>query len=134
MIKRSAVAFFLLAALLSLPALAQAQSHSVTLNWNAGAITSTASAATSFQVWRGTAAGGETLLTTAGTGGNVGLVTTYTDTTVVAGTTYFYEVFALNSFGPSGPSNEASAAIPTAPTGGKPNAPSITITVTIPTT
>jgi hypothetical protein len=109
-----------------------AQAQSVTLNWNASAVDATNAAATSYQVWRGTVAGGETLLTSAGTGGNVGLALTFTDSSVVPGTTYFYEVFALNSFGVSLASNEVSATIPSAVPTGKPNAPVITITITLP--
>jgi hypothetical protein len=111
------------------------RAQSVTLNWGASPVATGHSAATSYQVWRGTVSKGETLLTTAGTGGNVGLALTFTDTTVVAGTTYFYEVFALNASGPSGPSNEATAVVPaTPPAGGPPSPPTITITITLPST
>jgi Fibronectin type III domain len=109
--KRIAIAFFLLAAVLSLPAFAQAQSHSVVLAWTASVVATGQPAINSYQVLRGTTSGGETFLANAGTtAGTANL--TYTDTTVVNGTTYFYEVVALNSVGPSPPSNEISAAIP----------------------
>ena len=44
--------------------------------------------------------------------------TTFTDSTAVAGDTYYYEVVAVNAAGPSGPSDEASAlrqTVPSAP-------------------
>jgi hypothetical protein len=41
--------------------------------------------------------------------------TTFSDTTVVANTTYFYRVFAFNNFGSSAPSNIASATTPQPP-------------------
>jgi fibronectin type 3 domain-containing protein len=75
---------------------------SVTLNWDQP--TSDGGAAISaYRVYRGTASGTETLLTT------VGNVTTYTDTSGVNGTFYYYKVSALNSNGESALSNELSA-------------------------
>jgi RHS repeat-associated protein len=75
----------------------------VALSWTAS------SGATSYNVYRGTTSGGEgaTPIATGLTG------TTYTDTAVTAGTTYYYEVVALNASGNSGPSTEASAIVPT---------------------
>jgi len=64
---------------------------------------SASSGATSYNILRGTSAGSETLLTSGISS------TTYTDSTVVNGTTYYYEVAAVNSAGTSGNSNEASA-------------------------
>jgi hypothetical protein len=61
-----------------------AASGSVALSWAAP------TGAVSYNIYRGTAAGGETLLA-----GGV-LTTTYTDTTAANGTTYFYKVTALN--------------------------------------
>jgi fibronectin type 3 domain-containing protein len=71
----------------------------VTLNWTAGA------GATSYNVYRGTTAGGEsaTAIATDVTG------VTYVDSTVTNGQIYYYVVKAVNSIGTSGPSNEASA-------------------------
>ena len=46
-----------------------------------------------YNIYRGTASGAETLLT------QVGNVTSYTDSTVTNGTTYFYEVSAVNAVG-----------------------------------
>jgi kumamolisin len=78
---------------------------SVTLSWAASA------GATSYNVYRGTSPGGE---------GSTAIIsditaTTYTDSTVTNGVTYYYEVSATNSVGTSGFSNEVSAT-PAAPT------------------
>src|SRR3954471_15980618 len=73
------------------------------------------SAITAYKVYRGTAAGGETLLTT------LGNVTSYDDTSVVNGTTYFYRVAAVNGVGTGSLSNEVTAtpaAAQTPPTSG----------------
>ena len=78
----------------------------VQLTWNASTLPAGAPAVTGYNVLRGTAAGGETALA------NPGLVLTYTDSTVVAGTTYYYTVTATNSAATSGPSNEASILVP----------------------
>lgn len=64
---------------------------------------------TGYQVWRGTSAGGEGLLTT------VGVQQGYTDSAVAAGTTYWYQVAAVNALGPSARSNELSARLITTP-------------------
>src|SRR5205807_332875 len=63
---------------------------------------------TNYKLYRGLAPGSETLLTT------VGAVTSYTDTAVTNGVTYYYQVSAVNSVGEGPRSNEASAT-PTAP-------------------
>jgi hypothetical protein len=69
----------------------------VTLSWGA------VSGATSYSVYRGTSAGGETLYQS-------GLsTTTYSDTGVTNGTTYFYQVSAVNAGGQSPRSAEVSA-------------------------
>lgn len=78
--------------------------HSVVLTWDAsptGGVT--------YNVYRGTASGGETA-----TPINTAAITTLTltDTSVKPGTTYYYTVRAVDSAGSSGPSNEATAAIP----------------------
>jgi hypothetical protein len=98
------------------PALAQAQDHSVFLVWVPPVVLPTVppSTPTSYQVWRGTTAGGETFLANAGQTNGLAN-TTYTDTTVIDGTTYFYVAYSLNASGPSAtPSNEVSAVIPPA--------------------
>ena len=75
--------------------------NSVTLTWTTPA--SGGSPITGYTIYRGTSSGTETLLTT------VGLVNTYTDTTAVNSTTYFYKVTAVNALGQSALSNERSA-------------------------
>lgn len=60
--------------------------------------------ATSYNVYRGTTSG--THGTTVATGGSG---TSYTDSTITNGTSYYYVVTAVNSYGESGNSNEASA-------------------------
>jgi len=58
---------------------------------------------TNYKVYRGTTSGGETLLTT------LGNVTSFDDTAVTNGTTYFYRVSAQNAVGEGPQSNEVSA-------------------------
>ncbi|HEY7424768.1 MAG TPA: fibronectin type III domain-containing protein, partial [Gemmataceae bacterium] len=65
--------------------------------------------AASYNIYRGTSSGGETKIASGVT------TTAYTDSGLSAGTTYFYEVTAVNSIGESGFSNEASATTPSAP-------------------
>ena len=89
---------------------ATAGNAQVSLSWNAS------SGATSYNVLRATISGGPyTTITT-------GITTTsYTDTGLINGTTYYYVVQAVNSAGTSPNSNEASATptciAPAAPTG-----------------
>ena len=71
----------------------------VSLSWTGS------SGATSYNLYRGTTAGGES--TTAVKTGITG--TTYTDPGLADSTTYYYVVKAANSVGESGPSNEANA-------------------------
>jgi hypothetical protein len=84
-----------------------AQAPSVTLNWTA----STTSGVT-YNCFRGTASGAES---TTPLNGNVITGTTYTDTTVVGGTTYYYTCESVLAGVSSAPSNEASAAVPAVP-------------------
>lgn len=77
------------------------------LSWNA------VSGATSYNVYRGTSSGGEVLVKSGWTN------TTYIDTGLTNGTTYFYQVTAVNTDGESQRSNEASAT----PQGSPPFAP-----------
>jgi fibronectin type 3 domain-containing protein len=79
---------------------ATASNGSVALTWTASAN------ATSYTLFRGTAAGVETQLIQNLTG------TQFTDSNVLPGTTYFYKVEAVNGAGPSVLSNETQAAIP----------------------
>lgn len=92
---------------------ATAGTGQVSLSWTAG--NTGGSAITAYQVWRGTSSGGESLLATIGTN------LSYTDANVVAGTTYYYQIRAVNALGTSNPSVERSAT----PTGAgtAPNAP-----------
>jgi hypothetical protein len=70
---------------------------------------------TNYKVYRGTTSGGETLLTT------LGNATSFDDTAVTNGTTYFYKVSAVNGVGEGAQSNEVSetpqagATVPSAP-------------------
>jgi fibronectin type 3 domain-containing protein len=81
---------------------------SVALAWSAPSDNG-GSAITGYRVYRGTSSGGETLLTT------LGGVTSWTDTGLTSGTTYYYKVTALNSVGESARSNELSAKPVTVP-------------------
>ena len=78
---------------------ATAGNTQISLSWTAG------TGQTSYNLYRGTTAGGEaaTAIATGITG------TTYTNTGLTNGTTYYYKVAAVNSLGTSGMSNEASA-------------------------
>jgi fibronectin type 3 domain-containing protein len=80
--------------------MAVVSNNTVALNWTASAN------ATSYTLFRGTAAGAEAQLIANLT------ATQFTDSNVLAGTTYFYKVEAVNTTGPSGFSNEVQAAIP----------------------
>jgi fibronectin type 3 domain-containing protein len=74
-------------------------------NGQVGLAWTASSGAASYNVYRGTSAGGES-----GTAIATGVTSTsYTDSTVVNGTTYYYKVAAVNTGGTSGMSNEASA-------------------------
>jgi hypothetical protein len=88
---------------------ATAGSGQVTLNWTATA------GATSYDVYRGTSAGGESATALAT---NVGAVT-YNDTNVTSGMSYYYTVTAVNTSGQSSASNEAHAT----PLSGLPSVP-----------
>ena len=87
---------------------ATAGNAQVSLTWNAAAT------ATSYNVKRSTTSGGSyTTISSPGT-------TSYTDTSVTNGTTYYYVVSAVNGYGESGNSSQASAtpvAPPPVPTG-----------------
>src|SRR2546426_4576950 len=84
-------------------------SGQVGLSWT-DPVSNGGSAITGYNVYRGTSAGTETLLTT------VGPVLAFTDGDVTPGTTYFYEVSAVNVVGEGPKSTEASATLATAPT------------------
>jgi fibronectin type 3 domain-containing protein len=95
---------------------AVAANSSVSLSWSAPA-SDGGSAITGYDVYRGTTAGGESATPLAA---NV-TARTFTDTSAVNGTTYFYRVAAVNAVGVSPQSNEVSATpqstVPAAPSG-----------------
>jgi hypothetical protein len=69
---------------------------------------------TGYNIYRGASSGGESLLTT------VGVTNSYTDTTVTNGSSYYYEVAAVNSVGAGALSTElveTPQSPPAAPTG-----------------
>jgi hypothetical protein len=87
---------------------ATAGSGQVSLSWSAPA-SNGGSGITAYNVYRSTTSGAESLLTT------LGNVTTYTNTGLTAGTTYFYKVSAVNVVGEGTLSAEASATPVAAP-------------------
>jgi hypothetical protein len=117
---------FLPATVPGAPALtATSGSHAVSLSWSPPA-TDGGSPLTGYQVFRGTTAGGEgvTPVTTLGPGAS-----SFDDTGLVNGTTYYYEVAATNAVGATR-SNEVSATPadpPGAPTLGVPTTASGTV-------
>ena len=80
---------------------ATAGNNQVALSWTTPA--NGGSAITGYHVNRGTTSGGETLLAT------VGAVSSYTDSGVSNGTTYYYTVAAVNAVGTGAASGEAMA-------------------------
>jgi fibronectin type 3 domain-containing protein len=86
----------------SLTAATNSRGVGVALKWSSPSTNGGANV-TGYQVYRGTASGGETLLTT------VGNVTSFSDTSATSGALYFYVVVALNPLGASTNSNEAQA-------------------------
>lgn len=81
--------------------------HQIVLNW---AVPASGDAPTAYNVHKATAAAGPFAVIGSAT------LLTFTDTAVVAGTQYWYEVTSVNSAGESGPSNEVNATVPlTAP-------------------
>jgi len=83
---------------IGITASASSSPSQITLSWTPSP------GATSYRIRRGTASGSTTLLTSQ-TG------TTFTDTSVVTGTRYYYVVTAVNATGDSGDSVEATAAL-----------------------
>lgn len=106
---------FLIALIISSAAPAQGKVHSITLNWNA-AVQPTGVTTAGYKIFRETSAGACTLSST-GTGPGCLLLnstlvtgTTFTDTTGIGGTTYWYVVVTVDSNGfQSVYSNEVSA-------------------------
>jgi fibronectin type 3 domain-containing protein len=98
---------------------ATAGSGSVTLSWSAP-VSDGGAAITGYAVYRGTATGGESAIPVAT---NVS-TRSFTDASLINGTTYYYRVAAVNAAGTSPPSGEAfatpqlvQATVPAAPTG-----------------
>ncbi|MHB8512297.1 MAG: RCC1 domain-containing protein [Actinomycetota bacterium] len=90
---------------------ATAQTNSVALSWSAPA-SNGGSAITGYNVYRGLSSGSETLLA------SIGNQTSYNDTAISKGVTYYYTVAAVNGVGVGAQSAEASATtlnVPTAP-------------------
>jgi fibronectin type 3 domain-containing protein len=77
--------------------------HQVSLSW------SDTTSGVTFNIYRGTAQGGETLYASGQPSAN------YVDSSVVGGTTYWYYVTAVLSGDESAGSNEVSAAVPNNP-------------------
>src|SRR5207244_4649764 len=83
----------------------------VSLSWQAPS-SNGGSPITNYKIYRSSSSGTEGFLTT------VGNVTSYTDSGLASGHTYFYKITAVNGIGTSPQSNEASATtfnIPSAP-------------------
>src|SRR5205807_1350133 len=89
---------------------ATATGTQISLSWQAPS-SNGGSPITNYKIYRSTSSGNERLLTT------IGNVTSYTDTGLTNGATYYYKVAAVNSIGISPQSSEASAStsIPSAP-------------------
>ena len=85
----------------------------VMLSWTA----STASDLACYEVWRGTTSGGETLLT------NNLNANGCTDTGLTSGTTYYYEVYAVDTNGNLSPASSEVSAKPTSTSGSVPGTP-----------
>ena len=85
-----------------------AATASIGLAWTAPA-SDGGSPISGYRVYRGTSSGGEALLA------SLGNVTTWTDTSVAGGATYYYVVRASNAIGDGPPSSERSAQVPELP-------------------
>ena len=79
--------------------LAASGNDAISLTWNAS------TAAVSYDIYRGSSLGGESLYKTGITG------TSFTDTGLASGATYYYEVTAVNKGGKSDMSNQVSAPV-----------------------
>lgn len=78
----------------------------VTLSWNRDLV------ASSYNIYRGTVSGGlstKAILATNAASGNTSPLTTYTDTSAIAGVTYYYQITAVNWDKESAASNEVNA-------------------------
>ena len=101
---------------------ASASDAQVALSW-LGPTNNGGAPLTLYNIYEGTSPGGETLLTSISavcSGSGCGKVQSFVATGLTNGTTYYFEVTAVNSVGESSPSNEVSATpatLPGAPTG-----------------
>ncbi len=75
----------------------------IDLAWTAATVPAGAPPVSGYKLYRGTTSGGEAFVTL------LGVVLSYRDVSVAPGTTYFYQVTAVNSIGEGLRSNEASA-------------------------
>ena len=89
----------------------------VQLNWTAPASVAGSYAVTGYQIYRGTSSGGESSTPLA----QVGLVTTYKDTGLTPGTTYYYYLSSIDSQYSSGPTMGPHDSGPSAEVSGYPN-------------
>jgi len=80
------------------------QTNQIMLSWQVSS-SDGGSSITGYNVYRGTSPNSESLLT------SLSAVTSYTDTSIANGITYYYVITALNNAGESGFSHEASATI-----------------------
>lgn len=104
-VRTSVVAFTTMVSVAPILTGATAGTNQVALTWTAPAGT-----VISYNLYRGTASGAEIKVTAIASG-----ATSYTDSSLTAGVTYFYKITAVNTSGESAQSNELSA-IPTATT------------------
>ena len=103
---RKALRFLGICLAIGVVMVARAEAATVTIAWDPN---SEADLARYIVGYRTSPSGSETLV-------NVGLVTTWSLTTAVAGQTYYFRVYAENAVGlRSAPSNEASTTVPTTP-------------------
>jgi len=79
------------------------------LSWTTPTVGCTSPQVCTYNVYRGPTSGSETLLTSGVTNTN------YQDLAVTRGSTYYYEVTAVNSVGEGPKSNEVSGTIPNLP-------------------
>src|SRR5437879_13838551 len=108
---------------------ATAGTGNVTLSWQAPS-NNGGSPITNYKIYRSSSSGTEGLLIT------IGNLTSYTNTGLASGHTYFYKVAAVNGIGTSPQSNEDSAATLTMPTHtqnlkASPGTVHVTITLTV---
>src|ERR1039457_2181303 len=87
--------------------IATSQSNQVVLAWNSVTIIGNGTDTITYNVYRGTTSGSFSALTKIASS----TISTYTDTTIVPGTTYYYQITAVDSTGESQASNQVSIII-----------------------